>query len=103
MIAFDNVIADIFSNEKRNLIVTELSVIGSKLNISFAFITQSYFTVPNKIRLNSTCYFIMKITQTNNSFDKSHLIIHLILTLRTLLKIFLKSNCKTIYFLSDSY
>ena len=32
-----------------------------KLNISFVFITQSYFAVPN-IRLDSTHYFVMRIT-----------------------------------------
>ena len=29
--------------------------------ISLVFITQSYFSVPNKVRLNSTHYLIMKI------------------------------------------
>ena len=32
-----------------------------KLNISLAFITQSYFNVPKDVRLNSTHYLIMKI------------------------------------------
>ena len=32
-----------------------------KLNISFVFITQSYFSVPKDARLNSTHYLIMKI------------------------------------------
>ena len=31
-----------------------------KLNISLAFITQSYFSVPKDVRLNSTHYLIMK-------------------------------------------
>ena len=34
---------------------------GRKLNISIAFITQSYFKVPKDVRLNSTHFFIMKI------------------------------------------
>ena len=34
-----------------------------KLNISFAFITQSYFSVPNDVRLNSTHYLIMRINK----------------------------------------
>ena len=54
-------IADMVSNIKLNLIVTELFVRGRKLNISLVFITQSYFVVPKNIRLNSTHYFIMKI------------------------------------------
>ena len=32
-----------------------------KLNISFVFITQSYFSVSKDIRLNSTHYLLMKI------------------------------------------
>ena len=32
-----------------------------KLNVSLAFITQSYFSVPKEVRLNSTHYLIMKI------------------------------------------
>ena len=44
-----------------NLIVTELFLRGRKLNIYLVFITQSYFSVPKNIRLNSTHYFVMKI------------------------------------------
>ena len=33
-----------------------------KLNISLVFITQSYFSVPKDVRLNSTHYLIMKIS-----------------------------------------
>ena len=58
---FDDMIAAMLSNKKLNLIVTELFIRGRKLNISFVFITQSYFTVPKAIRLNLTIYFIMKI------------------------------------------
>ena len=50
-----------FSNKKLNPIVTELYIRGRILNISLAFVTQSYFAVPKNIRLNSTHYFIMKI------------------------------------------
>ena len=60
LIVFDT-IADMLSNKKLNLIVTELFIRGRNLNISFVFITQSYFAVPKNIRLNSTHYFIMKI------------------------------------------
>ena len=35
---------------------------GRKLNIFFVFITQSYFSVPEKIRLNALYCFIMKIS-----------------------------------------
>ena len=59
-IVFDDMIADMLSN-KKTFIVTELFIRGGKLNICFAFITQSYFAVPKNVSLNSTHYFIMKI------------------------------------------
>ena len=60
LIAFDYMIADMLSNKRLSPIVTELFIRGRKLNISLAFITQSYFAVPKDIRLNATHYFIMK-------------------------------------------
>ena len=101
MIVFDDMIADMLSNKKPNLIVTELIIRRRKLNISLIFITQSYFAVPKNIRLNSTHYIIMKI-QINGSFNSLHLIIHQILTLKTLL-IFTKMYCETIFLFSDCY
>ena len=53
LIVFDDTIADILGNKELNPIVTELFIRGSKLNISLAFITQSYFAVPKTIGLNS--------------------------------------------------
>ena len=35
---------------------------GRKLNISLVFITQSYFKVPKDVRLNTTHFFITKIS-----------------------------------------
>ena len=61
LIVFHDIVADMLSNEKFNLIVTELFIRGRKLNISLIFITQSYFAVAKNIRLNSMHYFIMKI------------------------------------------
>ena len=49
-------------NHKLNPVVTELFIRGRKLNISIVFITQSYFKVPKDDRLNSTHFFIMKIS-----------------------------------------
>ena len=60
MTVFDDMITDMLSNKKINQLVTELFIRDRKLNISLAFITQS-FSVPKNIRLNSTHYFIMKI------------------------------------------
>ena len=45
MTVFDDMIVDMLSNKKFNAIVTELFIGGRKLNISLAFITQSYFAV----------------------------------------------------------
>ena len=55
-------IADILNNKKLNPIEFELFIRGRKLNISLVFTTQCYFAVPKDIKLNSTLYFIMKIT-----------------------------------------
>ena len=61
LIVFDDMIADMISNNKLNPIVTELFITGRKLNISIVVNTQSYFKVPKDVRLNSTHFFIMKI------------------------------------------
>ena len=51
LVVFDDMIADMLRNKKRNVIckckrnVTELFIRGRKLNISLVFITQSYFVV----------------------------------------------------------
>ena len=58
---FDDMIADIMSNIKFQAIIKELFIRCRKLNISLVFITQSYFSVPKDVRLNSTHYLIMKI------------------------------------------
>ena len=42
-------------------VVTDLFISGMKLNISFVFITKSYFPVPKDLRLNTKHFFIMKI------------------------------------------
>ena len=54
-------IADIMSNKKFQAVVKELFIRCRKLNISLVFITQSYFSVPKGVRLNSTHYLIIKI------------------------------------------
>ena len=61
LIVFDDMIADIMTNEKFQAIIKELFIRCEKLNISLIFITQSYFKVPKDVRLNSTHYLIMKI------------------------------------------
>ena len=60
-VVFDYVITDIKTNKKLSPIVTELFMTGRKFNILLVFMSQSYFKVPNDIRLNATQCFIMKI------------------------------------------
>ena len=61
LIVFDDTIADIMTNKKFQDIIKGLFIRCRKLNISLVFITQSYFSVPKDVRLNSTHYLIMKI------------------------------------------
>ena len=69
LIAFDDMIADIMGNKKFQAIIKELFIRCRKLNISLVFITQSYFSVPKDVRLNSTHYLIMKINNKTKLHD----------------------------------
>ena len=51
-------IPDTLSNKKLNSIVAGTFIGGRNLNISFVFITQSFFPVVKIIRLNSTHFII---------------------------------------------
>ena len=73
LIVFDDMIADIMTNKKFQSIIKELFIRCRKINISLVFITQSYFSVPKDVRLNSTHYFIMKI---NNKRELQNIAIH---------------------------
>ena len=66
-IVFDDLIADIMSNKKFQAIIKELFIRCKKLNISLVFITQSYFSIPKDVRLNSTHYLILKINNRKES------------------------------------
>ena len=62
LIVFNDMVADMLSNEKHDQAVTELFIRGiRKVNISLGFMTQSYFAATKTIRLNSTEFFILKI------------------------------------------
>ena len=61
LFVFDDMIADIMTNKTFQAIIKKLFIRCRKLNISLVFITQSYFSVPKDVRLNSTHYLIMKI------------------------------------------
>ena len=54
LIVFDDMIADIMGNKKFQAIIKKLFIRCRKLNVSLVFITQSYFSVPKDVRLNST-------------------------------------------------
>ena len=77
LIVFDDIIADIMANKKFQAIIKELFIRCRKLNISFVFITRSYFKVLKDGILNSKHYLIMKI------HEKLVLIIQQILTTKT--------------------
>ena len=57
--AFDDMIADFFSNKKLNNPI--VAIRSRKLKMSLTFITQSSFTLTKNVRINSTHYFVMKI------------------------------------------
>ena len=73
LIVFDDMIADIMTNKEFKAIIRELFIRCRKLNISLAFITQSYFSVPKDVRLNSKHYLIMK---TNNKRELQNIAIN---------------------------
>ena len=54
-------IADIMTNKTFQSIIKGLFIRCRKQNISLVFITQSYFSVPKDVRLNSMHYLIMKV------------------------------------------
>ena len=73
LIVFDDMIASIMTNKRFQAIIKKLFIICRKLSISLVFITQSYFTVPKDVRLNSTLYLIMKI---NNKRESQNIVIN---------------------------
>ena len=56
-----DMIADIMGNKKFQAITKEFFIRCWKLKDWLVFITQSYFSYPENVRLNTTHYFIMKI------------------------------------------
>ena len=65
LIVFDDMIAGIMTNKKFQAIIKEWFIKCRKLNILLVFITQSYFSFPKDVRLNSTHYLITKINNRN--------------------------------------
>ena len=66
LIVLDDTIAGIMTNKKFQAIIKDLFIRCRKLNILLVFITQSYFSLPKVVRLNSTHYLIMKINNKRN-------------------------------------
>ena len=99
LIVFDDMIVDMRNYKKVNPIVSELFIRGRKLNISLAFIAQSYFSMPKDTILICTHYFVIKF-QINKNLNKLHPKIYQILTFKTLLifNLYKKKYCKTIFF-----
>ena len=74
LIVFDDMIAEIMKNKKFQAIIEELVIRCRKVNISLVFTSQSYFSVPKDVRLDSTHYLIMKLA-TKENYKISQLII----------------------------
>ena len=56
LIVFDDMITDIITNKKYQVIIKELFIRCRKLKTLLVFITQSYLFVPKIVRLNSTVW-----------------------------------------------
>ena len=92
-------IADMINNKKLNPVETELLIRGRKLNISVAFIKQSYFEVPKDVKLNSTLFFIMKIPN-KRELQQIALIHSFDIDFKDFINIYKKMYCRTIFFFS---
>ena len=90
-------IKGIMSNKKFQAIIKKLFIRCKKLNISFVFITQSYFSVPKDVRINSTHYLIMKI---NNKRELKNILINhsADIDYKDFVKIFRECTRKPYYF-----
>ena len=65
-------ITDMIHNKKLNSAVTELFIRGRLLNISLVFITQWYFKVPKDVRLNTSHFFITKVSNKREQIAINH-------------------------------
>ena len=61
LIIFDDMISHVMSDKKAQQILKDLFIRCRKLNISLCFLTQSYFSVPEDVRLNCTHYILFKL------------------------------------------
>ena len=80
---FDDMIADILTKNNFLAVLKELLIRCRKLNVSIVVITQSYFSVPKEVRLNSTHHLTMKMHR-KESYKILLVIIQQILIIKTL-------------------
>ena len=73
LIVFDDMISHVMSDKKAQQVLRELFIRCKKLNISFCFLTQPYFSVPKDVRLNCTHYVIFKL---NNKRELQNIVIN---------------------------
>ena len=90
LIGFDDMIADMINNKKLNSIVTELFIRGRKINTSLVLITQSFFKVPEDVRLNTTNVFIPKIP---NKIDFQQIVLNYLSDISTKDSIKIHKEC----------
>ena len=67
LVVFNYMIADMLSNKKTNVIVTELFIRDRKLNVSLVLIIQSYFSVPKNTTKFYTLIYYKNSKQTRTS------------------------------------
>ena len=84
---FGDVVADMESNKNLSPIIKSF-LRGKNLDISLVFISQSYFNVPETIRLNATHYFIVKIP---NKRELQQKLLILMTCLKCLMSLAMKS------------
>ena len=101
-IVFDDMIVDIVASKKFQSIIKELLIRCRKLNISLVLITQSYFSVPKDVRLNSSHYLIMKI---NNRKELQNIAINhsADIDYKDFMKIYRERTKETLYSFNNRY
>ena len=100
LIIFDDMVADFLRNKKASIDSKALFIRIKKQIISIVFIPQPYFAVAKHIRLNSTHYFIMKIS---NKKELQPIAINYLsdIDILRLYESLQKIYCKTIFFSSQ--
>lgn len=61
VIIFDDMIPDIVTNKNYQQVIKELFIRSRKINISLIFLSQSFFSIPKNVRLNSRQFYFLKL------------------------------------------